>query len=70
MIARIRLLPIALRLVVVVLLGAAAFGAWHVVVGGLVNGNGRAAAFGAVLAAASGVLLAAVVAVDRRVRRA
>ena len=70
MIARIRLLPIALRLAVIVLLAAAAFGAWHVVVGGLVNGNGRAAAFGAVLAAASGLLLAGVVAVDRRLRRA
>ena len=70
MTAPIRLLPIALRLAIVVLLGAAAFGAWHVVVGGLVNGNGRAAAFGAVLATASALLLAGVVAVDRRLRRA
>jgi hypothetical protein len=70
MTARIRLLPIALRLAIVVLLGAAAFGAWHVVVGGLVNGNVRAAAFGAALATASVLLLAGVVAVDRRLRRA
>ena len=65
-----RLVPTALRLAAVVLLGAVAFGAWHVVVGGLVNGNGRAAAFGVVLTAASGLVLAGVVVVDRRLRRA
>jgi hypothetical protein len=70
MTARVRLLPLALRLVVVILLGAAAFGLWHVVVGGLVNGNPRAAAFGAALATASVVLVAGLVAVDRRLRRA
>lgn len=70
MVARLRLLPLALRLAVIVLLGAAAFGLWHVVVGGLVHGNARAAAFGAVLATASIVLAAGVAAVDRRLRRA
>ena len=67
---RSRLLPIALRLAGVVLLAAAAFGAWHVVVGGLVNGNGRAAAFGTVLATTSALLLVGLVTLDRRLRRA
>jgi hypothetical protein len=70
MTAQIRRLPIALRLAILVLVGAAAFGAWHVVVGGLVNGNGRAAAFGAVLATASVLLLAGVIRVGRRLRHA
>jgi hypothetical protein len=70
MTARLRLLPIALRVAIVILLGAAAFGLWHVVVGGLVNGNGRAAAFGAVLAIGSSLLVGGVVALDRRLRRA
>jgi hypothetical protein len=69
MTARIRLLPLALRLLAVILVAAAAFGLWHVVVGGLVNGNARAAAFGAILATASVVLFAGVVAADRRLRR-
>jgi hypothetical protein len=34
-----------------VLVGAIAFGLWHVVVGGLINGNGAAARFGIALAA-------------------
>jgi hypothetical protein len=70
MTARFRLLPIALRVAGLLLLGAAAFGAWHVVVGGLVNGNGRAAAFGAALATASLIVLVGIVAVDRRLRGA
>jgi FtsH-binding integral membrane protein len=69
MTARIRLLPLALRLLAVILVAAAAFGLWHVVIGGLVNANARAAAFGTILATASVVLFAGVVAVDRRLRR-
>lgn len=53
----------------VVLASATAFGLWHLVVGGLVNGNPRAGAFGAVLAAVAGGLLAAVLAARRRLRR-
>ena len=45
---------------VVVLAGAMAFGLWHLVVGGLVNGNPRAGAFGAALATVAGGLLIAV----------
>jgi hypothetical protein len=46
-----------------------AFGLWHLAVGGLINGNPRAAAFGAVLAALAGGLLAGLVIVIRRPRR-
>ncbi|MEO5939278.1 MAG: hypothetical protein ABIZ72_00180 [Candidatus Limnocylindrales bacterium] len=45
---------------IVVLAGATAFGLWHIVVGGLVNGNPRAGAFGAALATVAGGLLIAV----------
>lgn len=38
-------------------LGATAFGLWHLVVGGLINGNPRAATFGFFLALAAGVPL-------------
>jgi hypothetical protein len=48
------------------LVGAFAFGAWHVVVGGGLHGNPRAAAFGAVLAGASGIGLVAIATVARR----
>ncbi len=51
------------------LLAAAAFGLWHLVVGGLVNGNPRAAAFGAVLAIVAGSLLAVGRLAIRRARR-
>jgi hypothetical protein len=40
-----------------VLLGAFLFGAWHVIVGGLVRGNWSAAAFGFALCGVSGALL-------------
>lgn len=40
------------------LAGACLFGLWHVVVGGLVRGNVRAAEFGVVLAAVTGIGLA------------
>jgi hypothetical protein len=52
--------------VLVVLVGATAFGLWHLVVGGLINGNPRAATFGAVLATGAGALLAAFAAWRRR----
>jgi hypothetical protein len=48
---------IALSVAVVLLIGAMAFGLWHVVIGGLVQGNPRAAAFGVVLATAAGSVL-------------
>jgi hypothetical protein len=48
---------ILLALVGVVLLGATAFGLWHLVVGGLIGGNPRAGTFGAVLALAAGTPL-------------
>jgi len=41
------------------LAGAAAFGVWHIVVGGLLNGNPRAGTFGVVLALAAGLPLVA-----------
>jgi hypothetical protein len=52
-------LRILLGLVAIALAGAAAFGLWHVVVGGLINGNPRAATFGVVLALATGLPLIA-----------
>ena len=39
------------------LVGALAFGLWHVVVGGLINGNPRAGAFGIGLALTAGIAL-------------
>ena len=45
----------------VVLVGAALFGIWHVIVGGMLHGNLRAAVFGFVLATVAGGLLAVVV---------
>jgi hypothetical protein len=54
-----------LAIVLVVLVAATAFGLWHVVVGGLVNGNPRAGAFGVVLATVAGGLLAVIVARTR-----
>lgn len=52
--------PVGLIAVVVglALAGATAFGLWHLVVGGLINGNPRAAMFGLVLALTAGLLLA------------
>jgi hypothetical protein len=48
---------VLLALLGVVLLGATAFGLWHLVVGGLISGNPRAGTFGAVLALAAGTPL-------------
>ena len=55
---RTRLVLVLGGLVGAALVGAFLFGAWHVVVGGLVKGNPRAAAFGLGLSAVTGVLLA------------
>jgi hypothetical protein len=61
------------RLVAVIailtLSGLTAFGLWHVIVGGLLHGNARAATFGAVLAAAAGGLFGAGFVVARRLPR-
>jgi len=58
-----RILRIAL---IALLAGATAFGLWHLVVGGLVNGNPRAAGFGFILAIAAGAPLTAIVILARR----
>jgi len=60
---------VVLALVAVALVGALAFGLWHLVVGGFVNGNPRAGEFGAVLAAVAGALLVTVRAISRRLAR-
>jgi hypothetical protein len=57
---------IATLILCVVLAGATAFGLWHLVVGGLVNGNPRAAGFGAALALVAGGLLTGSILVARR----
>ena len=54
-----RAVRVVVALALLALAGAAAFGLWHVVVGGLVNGNPRAGTFGVVLALAAGLPLAA-----------
>jgi hypothetical protein len=51
---------------IAVLIGATAFGLWHLVVGGLVNGNPRAAGFGAALALVAGGLLTGSILLARR----
>jgi hypothetical protein len=58
----------ALGVAILALAGVSAFGLWHVIVGGMLNGNPRAAGFGAVLATGAGSLLAVVVGVVRRRR--
>ena len=55
--------------VVATLVGATAFGLWHLVVGGLVSGNPRAGGFGFVLAAIAGSFLAGLVLGLRRSRQ-
>ena len=52
-----------------VLVGATAFGLWHLVVGGLLNGNPRAGTFGVLLAAVAGSFLAGLVVGLRRSRQ-
>jgi hypothetical protein len=61
---------LGLAITIVVLAGLLAFGLWHVLVGGLLHGNGRAATFGAALAAAAGGLLAGGIVAFRRLSRA
>ena len=46
-----------LAIAALALAGATAFGLWHLVVGGLINGNPRAGTFGLVLALAAGMTL-------------
>jgi hypothetical protein len=60
---------LVLAVAIIVLVGLTAFGVWHVVVGGLLHGNGRAAAFGTALVAAAGGLLAAGIVAFRRLAR-
>ncbi len=67
--SRDRLVLAAFGIVVAALTGAFLFGAWHIVVGGLVKGNPRAAAFGLGLSALTGVLLALLGYVGRRAVR-
>ena len=57
-------------LAILILAGLTAFGLWHVIVGGLLHGNARAATFGAVLAAAAAGLLGAGFVIARRQPRA
>jgi uncharacterized membrane protein len=52
-----------------VLVGAALFGLWHVVVAGLIRGNARAGQFGVALTVVAGLLLALLVVVAARLRR-
>jgi hypothetical protein len=49
--------------------GALLFGLWHVVVGGIVNGNVRAASFGMALSAVSAGFLLSLWLLTRRLRR-
>ena len=60
---------LAILAVMVGLAGAIAFGLWHVVIGGLVQGNPRAGGFGVVLAVLAAGLLRAAIVVDGRLRR-
>lgn len=65
-----RPVEIGVAVLCLVLAGAVLFGLWHVVVGGILNGNGRAALFGIVLAVGAGSVLAGLVLVLLRLRRA
>jgi hypothetical protein len=60
----------AILAIAIACLGAFAFGLWHIVVGGLVNGNPRAAAFGVTLAAVAGGFLLGLALAFRRHRPA
>jgi len=60
------LMRILVAIAAVALLGAAAFGVWHVVVGGFINGNLHAGAFGLVLALVAGTPLVVGVWLARR----
>ena len=58
----------AILAITVVSAGALAFGLWHVIVGGVINGNPAAASFGITLAAVSGGFLLGLTAAFRRRR--
>jgi hypothetical protein len=60
----------AIALAGLVLLGATAFGLWHLIVGGLISGNPRAGAFGLALGSAAGIPLVLGAVVVRRRRGA
>jgi hypothetical protein len=60
-----RVAQIAALVVALLAAGAAAFGLWHLVVGGAINGNPRAAGFGAVLLVTAGLVCVAAVRVGR-----
>ncbi len=64
------LLRAGLALLAIALVGACAFGLWHMIVGGLFNGNLRAAAFGFALATVSAGSLVAIQIARRRSGRA
>jgi membrane protease YdiL (CAAX protease family) len=51
-----------------VLIGATLFGLWHLIVGGLLNGNPRAGTFGFLLAAVAGSFLGGLAVGLRRLR--
>jgi membrane protease YdiL (CAAX protease family) len=53
---------------VAVLIGATLFGLWHLIVGGLLNGNPRAGTFGFLLAAVAGSFLGGLAVGLRRLR--
>ena len=59
---------VAIVAIGLVFAGALAFGLWHVIVGGVINGNARAASFGITLAAISGGFLLGLTAAFRRRR--
>jgi hypothetical protein len=58
-----------LALAALVAAGALAFGLWHVVVGGVRNGNVNAAAFGIALSAVAAGFLLSLWLLTRRLRR-
>ena len=64
-----RPIEVVIVLAAVVLVVATAFGLWHVIVGGLISGNPRAAAFGAGLALVAGMTLVAGAVVVAGLRR-
>jgi hypothetical protein len=63
-----RAVRLLLVIAAVALAGAMAFGLWHLVVGGLLNGNPRAGTFGLILALAAGLPLVLVTWTVRRRR--
>ena len=58
----------AILAITIVCAGALAFGLWHLIVGGVINGNPRAASFGITLAAVAGGFLLGLTAAFRRRR--